>query len=273
MAPMSGVHCSSGLMRVGAATRQSASHQQGDLANGTSTQSEVGSAKSTLFVPSLTINHMAVAKAFNGRKNTHKKSELSSIFSSCRLEGVVHNSHGNVYVAEVVDIETTKALPGTPRIHKLEIEGREFYTKLYAVCGIHSDGKEGKSRIQWLRSIAGSPVPISTTGEPNKRYKANVEGDGNGLEAIYIFVGDNRVEGQSISILIELVAVEPVSLGSIWCLTRGCSRHTRYSKGFKSRVQFFGILDPAKLGHYVFEIFNVGLLVSHLKSYHGRTYE
>ncbi|KAK7281428.1 hypothetical protein RIF29_09412 [Crotalaria pallida] len=50
---------------------------------------------------------------------------------------------------------------GIPRIHKLDIEGRGFHTNLYAV------GKEGKSRIQWLRSMVGSPDLISIPGTLN----------------------------------------------------------------------------------------------------------
>lgn len=53
---------------------------------------------------------------------------------------------------------------GVPRIDKLEIEGRGFHTNLYAVRGNYSGGKEGKSRIQWLRSMVGSPDLISIPG-------------------------------------------------------------------------------------------------------------
>lgn len=56
---------------------------------------------------------------------------------------------------------------GIPKIDKLEIEGRGFHTNLYAVRGIYSGGKEGKSRIQWLRSMVGSPDLISIPGKPN----------------------------------------------------------------------------------------------------------
>lgn len=56
---------------------------------------------------------------------------------------------------------------GIPRIDKLEIEGRGFHTNLYAVRGIYSGGKEGKSRIQWLRSMVGSPDLISIPGMLN----------------------------------------------------------------------------------------------------------
>jgi hypothetical protein len=53
---------------------------------------------------------------------------------------------------------------GIPKIDKLEIEGRGFHTNLYAVRGIYSGGKEGKSRIQWLRSMVGSPDLITIPG-------------------------------------------------------------------------------------------------------------
>jgi len=59
------------------------------------------------------------------------------------------------------------AFLGIPRIHKLEIEGRGFHTNLYAVRGIYSGGKEGKSRVQWLRSMVGSPDLISIPGMLN----------------------------------------------------------------------------------------------------------
>lgn len=53
---------------------------------------------------------------------------------------------------------------GIPKIDKLEIEGRGFHTNLYAVRGVYSGGKEGKSRIQWLRAMVGSPDLISIPG-------------------------------------------------------------------------------------------------------------
>jgi hypothetical protein len=59
------------------------------------------------------------------------------------------------------------AFLGIPRIHKLEIEGRGFHTNLYAVRGNYSGWKEGKSRVQWLRSMVGSPDLISIPGMLN----------------------------------------------------------------------------------------------------------
>lgn len=61
-------------------------------------------------------------------------------------------------------IQVSMLLSGVPRINKLEIEGRGFHTNLYAVRGTYSGGKEGKSRIQWLRSMVGSPDLISIQG-------------------------------------------------------------------------------------------------------------
>lgn len=55
-------------------------------------------------------------------------------------------------------------MSGIPRIDKMEIEGRGFHTNLYAVHGIYSGGREGKSKIQWLRSMIGSPDLISIPG-------------------------------------------------------------------------------------------------------------
>lgn len=53
---------------------------------------------------------------------------------------------------------------GFPRIEKLEIEGGGFHTNLYALRGNYFGGKEGKSKIQWLRSMVGSPDLISIPG-------------------------------------------------------------------------------------------------------------
>lgn len=104
---------------------------------------------------------------------------------------------------------TAPILPGFPKIDKLEIEGRGFHTNLYAVRGIYSGGKEGKSKIQWLRSMVGSPDLISIQGETGRMYEANVDDVGYRLVVIYTPVRDDGVEGQPVSASTEPIAVEP----------------------------------------------------------------
>ena len=53
---------------------------------------------------------------------------------------------------------------------KLEIEGRGFHTNLYAVRGVYNGGKECKSKIQWLRSMIGSPDLMSIPGNKNTEW-------------------------------------------------------------------------------------------------------
>lgn len=82
---------------------------------------------------------------------------------------------------------------GIPRIDKLEIEGRGFHTNLYAVRGIYSGGKEGKSRIQWLRSMVGSPDLISIPGTPSHcviamEFRCFIQFFGNFYEFFDMFV-------------------------------------------------------------------------------------
>lgn len=125
-------------------------------------------------------------------------------------------------------------ISGLPRMGKLEIEGRGFHTNLYAVRGIYSGGKEGKSRIQWLRSMVGSPDLISipgtvyfwlilpllskcaleirrmcyvVAGETGRMYEANVDDVGYRLVALYTPVREDGVEGQPVSVSTELIAV------------------------------------------------------------------
>ncbi|KAH6830710.1 Outer arm dynein light chain 1 protein [Perilla frutescens var. hirtella] len=105
--------------------------------------------------------------------------------------------------------ETDSVTPGVPRMDKLEIEGRGFHTNLYAVRGNYSGGKEGKSRIQWLRSMVGSPDLISIPGETGRMYEANVDDVGYRLVAIYTPVRDDGVEGQPVSASTDPIAVEP----------------------------------------------------------------
>ncbi|GJN10288.1 hypothetical protein PR202_ga28369 [Eleusine coracana subsp. coracana] len=111
--------------------------------------------------------------------------------------------------SEVVSAVTAPILPGIPKISKLEIEGRGFHTNLYAVRGTYSGGKEGKSKIQWLRSMVGSPDLISIPGEIGRMYEANVDDVGYRLVAIYTPVREDGVEGQPISVSTEPIAVEP----------------------------------------------------------------
>lgn len=111
--------------------------------------------------------------------------------------------------SELVSAVTAPILPGKPKIEKLEIEGRGFHTNLYAVRGTYSGGKEGKSKIQWLRSMVGSPDLISIPGEVGRMYEANVDDVGYRLVAIYTPVREDGVEGQPVSASTEPIAVEP----------------------------------------------------------------
>ncbi|KAK7359064.1 hypothetical protein VNO77_01010 [Canavalia gladiata] len=56
------------------------------------------------------------------------------------------------------------------------------------------------------------------------------------------------------------ISVEPVNFGSVMNGKLWCSKHAIYPKGFKSRVKFFSILDPARICNYVSEIFDAGFL-------------
>lgn len=111
--------------------------------------------------------------------------------------------------SEPAYVETGPISPGIPKIEKLEIEGRGFHTNLYAVRGTYSGGKEGKSKIQWLRSMVGSPDLISIPGETGRMYEANVDDVGYRLVAIYTPVREDGVEGYPVSASTEPITVEP----------------------------------------------------------------
>ncbi|XP_022146546.1 187-kDa microtubule-associated protein AIR9 [Momordica charantia] len=135
------------------------------------------------------------------------KVRLEDIGHCLRCECTVIDSFGRS--TEPTHAETSLVLPGVPKIDKLEIEGRGFHTNLYAVRGIYSGGKEGKSRIQWLRSMVGSPDLISIPGETGRMYEANVDDVGYRLVAIYTPVREDGIEGQPVSASTESIAVEP----------------------------------------------------------------
>ncbi|KZV48806.1 hypothetical protein F511_09227 [Dorcoceras hygrometricum] len=124
-----------------------------------------------------------------------------------RCECIVTDVFGRS--SEAAYAETDSVLPGVPRMDKLEIEGRGFHTNLYAVRGIYSGGKEGKSRIQWLSSMVGSPDLIAIPGETGRMYEANVDDVGYRLVVIYTPVRDDGVEGQPVSASTEPIGVEP----------------------------------------------------------------
>lgn len=135
------------------------------------------------------------------------KVRFEDIGRCLRCECIVTDVFGRS--TEPVYAETAPVLPGIPKIDKLEIEGRGFHTNLYAVRGIYSGGKEGKSRIQWLRSMVGSPDLISIPGEIGRMYEANVDDVGYRVVAIYTPVREDGVEGQPVSASTEPIAVEP----------------------------------------------------------------
>uniref|UniRef100_A0A2P2LXJ8 187-kDa microtubule-associated protein AIR9 n=1 Tax=Rhizophora mucronata TaxID=61149 RepID=A0A2P2LXJ8_RHIMU len=135
------------------------------------------------------------------------KVRLEDIGRHIRCECIVTDVFGRL--SEPAYVETAAVLPGMPKIDKLEIEGRGFHTNLYAVRGVYTGGKEGKSRIQWLRSMVGSPDLISIPGEVGRMYEANVDDVGYRLVAIYTPVREDGVEGQPVSASTEPIAVEP----------------------------------------------------------------
>ncbi|KAH9747829.1 187-kDa microtubule-associated protein AIR9 [Citrus sinensis] len=135
------------------------------------------------------------------------KVRLEDIGRCLRCECMVTDVFGRS--SEPAYAETAPIVPGIPRIDKLEIEGRGFHTNLYAIRGIYSGGKEGKSRIQWLRSMVGSPDLISIQGETGRMYEAYVDDVGYRLVAIYTPVREDGVEGQPVSASTDPIAVEP----------------------------------------------------------------
>lgn len=110
---------------------------------------------------------------------------------------------------EPVVAVTPPVLPGIPKMDKVEIEGRGYHTNLYAVRGIYSGGKEGKSMIQWFRAVAGRPDLVPIIGEIGRMYEANVDDIGCRLVAVYTPVREDGVGGTPVSASTELVAVEP----------------------------------------------------------------
>ncbi|KAL3616841.1 hypothetical protein CASFOL_039235 [Castilleja foliolosa] len=144
---------------------------------------------------------------FPSQRSCSYKIRFEDIGRYLRCECIVTDVFGRS--SEPAYAETASILPGVPRMDKLEIEGRGFHTNLYAVRGNYSGGKEGKSKIQWLRSMVGSPDLISIPGETGRMYEANVDDVGYRLVAIYTPIRDDGVEGQPVSASTDPIAVEP----------------------------------------------------------------
>ncbi|KAK9155120.1 hypothetical protein Sjap_002600 [Stephania japonica] len=135
------------------------------------------------------------------------KLKFEDIGRCLKCECVVADVFGRS--SEPVSAESTCVIPGIPRVDKLEIEGRGFHTNLYAVRGNYFGGKEGKSRVQWLRAMVGSPDLISIPGEVGRMYEANVDDVGYRVVVLYTPVREDGIEGQPISASTEPISVEP----------------------------------------------------------------
>ncbi|XP_072951631.1 187-kDa microtubule-associated protein AIR9-like [Typha angustifolia] len=132
---------------------------------------------------------------------------LEDIGRCLKCECVVIDKFGRS--SEPVSAVTSPILPGTPKIYDLKIEGSGFHTNLYAVRGTYSGGREGKSKIQWLKSTVASPDLISIPGEVGRTYEANIDDVGYRLVAVYTPVREDGVEGLPVSASTEPIAVEP----------------------------------------------------------------
>lgn len=146
-------------------------------------------------------------ETFPTQQSRSYKVRLEDIGRCLKCECTITDVFGRS--TEPVSAVTSPILPGIPKIDKLEIEGRGFHTNLYAVRGIYSGGKEGKSKIQWLRSMVGSPDLISIPGEIGRMYEANVDDVGYRLVAVYTPIREDGVEGEPRSASTEPIAVEP----------------------------------------------------------------
>ncbi|KAM7256967.1 hypothetical protein ACFE04_012708 [Oxalis oulophora] len=135
------------------------------------------------------------------------KVQLEDIGRCLKCECVVSDVFGRS--SEPAYAESSPVLPGFPRIDKLEIEGRGYHTNLYAVRGVYSGGKEGKSKIQWLRAMVGSPDLISIPGETGRMYEANVDDVGYRVVVVYTPIREDGVEGHPVSASTDPIAVEP----------------------------------------------------------------
>ncbi|XP_078436682.1 outer arm dynein light chain 1 protein isoform X2 [Wolffia australiana] len=133
--------------------------------------------------------------------------EFTDIGRRLRCECIATDVFGRS--SKPVSAITSPIIPGVPRISKLEIEGRGFHTNLYAARGIYFGGREGKSKIQWLRSMVGSPDLISILGETGKMYEANVDDVGYRLVVVYTPVREDGMEGEPVSASTDPITVEP----------------------------------------------------------------
>ena len=135
------------------------------------------------------------------------KVRLEDVGYCLRCEGIISDVFGRS--AEPAFIITPPVAPGFPRVENLEIEGRGYHTSLYAVRGIYSGGKEGKSMLQWFRAMAGSPDLIPISGEVGRMYEANVDDVGYRLVAVYTPVREDGVEGGPVSASTDPIIVDP----------------------------------------------------------------
>ncbi|WMV15560.1 hypothetical protein MTR67_008945 [Solanum verrucosum] len=161
--------------------------------------------KYTWFISTETGNNKSFEPLPSQRSCSYRL-RFEDIGRSLRCECIVSDVFGRS--SDPVYAETPSVSPGIPRMDKLDIEGRGFHTNLYAVRGVYSGGKEGKSKIQWLRSMVGSPDLISIPGETGRMYEANVDDVGYRLVVIYTPVREDGVEGHPVS-----ASTDPIAIG------------------------------------------------------------
>ncbi|CAJ1938260.1 unnamed protein product [Sphenostylis stenocarpa] len=156
-----------------------------------------------------------------------------------------HNNKGDPYVGKVCNSEARKEhdymKPGATCIAALEKEfsscSRDVHNscifdgyKLFGVdLQMHSDSGEQLNSVFKMGDIETCNTRISLKNQNFLTQKIGV-------------------------------FVEPVNLGSVMHGKLWCSKHAIYPKGFKSRVKFFSILDPARICNYVSEVYDAGFL-------------
>ncbi|KAH7366335.1 hypothetical protein KP509_18G073300 [Ceratopteris richardii] len=139
-----------------------------------------------------------------------------SCLYNIRTEDIGHFLHCECTVIDVfgrlslpMSVISPAVSPGEPKVQKLEIEGCGYHSDIFAIRGIYSGGKEGKSVIQWFRAMARSFELLPIEGEMGRMYEANVEDVGYRLVAVYTPIRDDGKEGTPVSASTDPIRVEP----------------------------------------------------------------
>ncbi|KAJ0017571.1 hypothetical protein Pint_11402 [Pistacia integerrima] len=139
----------------------------------------------------------------------------------------------------------------------IDVISDENESKLLHVSG--SCGKEAVTNLKTLMPVC-NPEKVCSLGAVKEPVTMQLDSDAASDNLLKNEIISSSVTDESYQMKKLNLSVEPINFGCVMCGKLWSSKQTIFPKGFRSRVNFYSVLNPGKICSYVSEVVDAGLL-------------